>query len=346
MVRIRLLALALGLLLALYTVAGALFLIFNWESFRQVPVAEILTAFVVGLRFDMAAICRINIPLITLSLLPDSFFRKRWYQRFLKIVFLVTNIPFLIINVVDIESIKFTGQRITLSLFDMAADIGDQIGQLSFYYWYLAAIAGLVIFVLYRFFPKPPFVPPAAVGGQRVRMRIRYGLSLFAVLGLAILGARGGWQTKVLTPGLAEEWDRQSLSLLTLNSTLSLITSQRKCDPGSLPRVRFFPTDEELAKEFPAKKFSARTKNERRDNIVIIIVESLSADYTGIGNRGRGYTPFLDGLAERGLTFRNSFANGRRSIDASPSILAGLPHLRDDTFFARNLRNLLASVRR
>ena len=75
-------------------------------------------------------------------------------------------------------------------------------------------------------------------------------------------------------------------------------------------------------------------------NIVIIIVESLSAEFTGIGNPGHGYTPFLDSLAEKGLYFKNRFANGRRSIDAPPSILAGLPHLRDETFFCAEFKTL------
>ena len=126
----------------------------------------ILTTFVVGLRFDAAAICRINSPLIVLSLMPGSFFQKTWYQRLLKIVFLSTNIPFLLINVVDFEYIKFTGQRTTLSLFDMAADIGDEIGQLSFHYWYLAAIGGCLFFLLYRFFPSHRGFPQQCKDGK------------------------------------------------------------------------------------------------------------------------------------------------------------------------------------
>jgi len=109
-------------------------------------------AFAVGLRFDIAAICRINSPFIVLSVLPFAFVAKHAYQRLLKYIFLLTNVPFLIINVVDYEYLKFTGQRSTLSLLDMGADIPNQIGQLSFHYWYLAAISILFILALYIFF--------------------------------------------------------------------------------------------------------------------------------------------------------------------------------------------------
>ena len=43
----------------------------------------------------------------------------------------------------------------------------------------------------------------------------------------------------------------------------------------------------------------------------------------------RGLPPFLDELSKKGLLFKNNFANGRRSIEALPSILFGIPSLMD-----------------
>lgn len=339
-VRIRLLALRLGLLFLLYSASRALFLVFNFESYNQVPLDGIVGAFAVGMRFDIAAICRINAPIIFLSVLPGPFFQAPWYQKFLKIVFLITNIPFLIINVVDYEYFKFTGQRSTLNLLDMAADIPQQIGQLSFHYWYLVAVGGLLVFLFYHFFPERPLLPSGAETRQESWKWTRELIAMIGIVGIAVLGGRGGWQSRPLTAGLGEGGDSHSLSLLALNSSYTLLRSQRKCDTESLAKVRFFATDDELRKEFPSKNRSSRTTNGRRDNIVIIIVESLSAEYTGIGNPGHGFTPFLDGLAKEGLAFRNGFANGRRSIDAPAAILAGLPHLLDETFYCTQFKEL------
>lgn len=340
MIHIKHLMMRLGLLVLLYSVSRALFLAFNFQSYNQVPLNEILTAFVVGLRFDIAAICRINGVFIVLSVLPFSFFEKTWYQRVLKIVFLVSNIPFLLINIADYEYFKLTGQRSSLSLLDMGSDIPAQIGQLSFHYWYLAVIGGLVIFMLCYLFTEPSRVSMTTQARQRPWMWARDFLIMIVILALAVVGGRGGWQRRRLTVALAQVGDRESLSHLALNSSYTLINSQRKCDTGSLTKVHFFRTDEELKKEFPPKSLSGRPKSEQLDNIVIIVVESLSAEYTGIGNPHHGYTPFLDGLAEKGIFFKNSFANGRRSIDATPSILAGLPHLRDETFYCTQFKRL------
>jgi len=341
MIPLKLLMMRLGLLCLLYSVSRALFLAFNFQSYNQVPLHEILTAFVVGLRFDIAAICCINSVFIVLSMLPCSFFEKTWYQRFLKIIFLVSNIPFLIMNVVDYEYFKFTGQRSTLSLLDMGADIPTQIGQLSFHYWYLAAIGGLLTFMFCYFVPGLSLVPTTMEGKQKSWTWARDFLIMILVLAVAVLVGRGGWQRRRLTAALAQVGDRESLSYLALNSSFTLIHSQRKCDTKRLPKVHFFSTDEELKKEFPpTRNSSGPLKSRNLDNIVIIIVESLSAEYTGIGNPHDGYTPFLDGLAERGIFFKNSFADGRRSIDALPSILAGLPHLRDETFYCTQFKHL------
>ncbi len=340
MQQVKLLLKRLALLCLIYSVSRALFLAFNFQSYSHVPVAELLMAFAVGLRFDIAAICRVNGVFIFLSMLPFSFFMKAWYQRILKVVFVLSNVPFLIVNVVDYEYFKFIGQRSSLSLLDMGADISDQIGQLSLHYWYLVAMGASLIFLSYYFFPgRDVNLSPAAATPTRAT-RVRDGLLMVVVVGLAVLGGRGGWQGRGLSTGLAVINDKESLAQLAINSTYTMINTPRKCDTASFHKLHYFANDEELKKEFQQNNLSERTGNERFDNVLIIIVESLSAEYTGVGNPRHGYTPFLDGLAERGIYFKNSFADGRRSIDVSPSILAGLPHLRDETFFCTQSKQL------
>lgn len=338
--RVTLLFLRLGQLALLYSISRALFLAFNFQSFSQVPAQEFVSAFLVGLRFDVAAICRINGLFIVLSLLPFSFTQSNGYQKFLRAVFLVSNIPFLIINVVDYEYFKFIDQRSSLSLLDLGADISAQLGQLSLHYWYLWATGGLLIFVFCYFLPARASFPTTTHRRQGSWDMARDMLVPMLVVGLGIIGGRGGWQSAGLSVDQADVFQMPALAQLALNSSFTMMRSERKCDTKNFPSLHFYATDEELRKEFPPLHSASRSQPERRDNIVIIIVESLSADYTGVGRPGRSYTPFLDGLAKRGIYFHNSFANGRRSIDAPPAILAGLPHLRDETFFCTRMKQL------
>ena len=315
-----------------------MFLAFNYQAYQQAGLDQLLSAFLVGLRFDVAAICRINSAFIILSMLPFTFVEKSSFQKFLKILFLLTNIPFLIVNVVDYEYYKFTGQRFSLSVLDMGADVTDQIAQLSFHYWYLALIAVLLSCALYYFVPVRALNP--MLKKQRLIQRTRGFVALLLVSTLAIIGGRGGWQGRRFTTALAHVGDNESLAALTLNSTYTLINSQRKCDTATFAKAHDFASDEELRQQFPPNRIAAHAGGELHDNIVIIIVESLSADYTGVGQPHHGYTPFLDSLANKGIYSQNSFADGRRSIDAPPSILAGLPHLRDETFYCTQFKHL------
>ncbi len=338
MARLKLLSLRLALLLLIYAALRALFLVLNLQAFHQEEAREIVDAFLVGLRFDISAVCLINAAFIVFSLLPGPLWERGWYQRALKVLFFVSNVPFLIMNVVDVEYFKFTGQRSSSSLLDMKADIGAQMGQLAFHYWYLAGAGLLLIGAFYYFIPSRAPVPCEKPAPAKW---VRDALVLIAVVPLIVVGARGGLQGKILSTVQADVFDGMNLSHLALNSSFTLIHSRPGCDARTLPQFRFFATDEELKKEFPEPGLSPRPGSAHPDNIVIIIVESLSAQYTGMGDPRRGYTPFLDDLGQnRGLLFQNHFSNARRSIDAPPAILAGLPHLVDETFYCAQQKRL------
>ena len=249
--KLKLLLSRLGLLCLTYSFSRALFLAFNYQTYEQISLREILLSFGVGLRFDVAAICRINSPFIVLSMLPFAFVGKAGYQRFLKVVFLLTNVPFLILNVVDYEYLKFIGQRSTLNLLDMGADIPNQIGQLSYHYWYLAAISILFILALYIFFRDGRPSRSASSEGVKTADWFRDVVTLIVVVTLAVIGGRGGWQHRRLTTALAEVSDRESLSHLALNSTYTLINSQSKCDATSIAPLHYFATDDALKRQMP-----------------------------------------------------------------------------------------------
>ena len=68
-------------------------------------------------------------------------------------------------------------------------------------------------------------------------------------------------------------------------------------------------------------------------NVVLLILESFGKEHIGFFNKDlengtyKGYTPFLDSLIEQSYTFTRSYANGRKSIDALPSVITGIPSI-------------------
>jgi len=64
---------------------------------------------------------------------------------------------------------------------------------------------------------------------------------------------------------------------------------------------------------------------QKRLNVVLISVESLSADYLGKFGNPRGLTPNLDRLADAGLLFTRLYATGTRTVRGLEALALSLP---------------------
>ena len=65
------------------------------------------------------------------------------------------------------------------------------------------------------------------------------------------------------------------------------------------------------------------------DDIVLISVESLSAEFLGVHGSRQGLTPNLDRLAAEGMMFANMFATGTRTVRGLEALSIGTPPIRD-----------------
>jgi phosphoglycerol transferase MdoB-like AlkP superfamily enzyme len=90
--------------------------------------------------------------------------------------------------------------------------------------------------------------------------------------------------------------------------------------------MTYFAKDEEAINIIMNRRdLRSQTGEKNKKNIVLIILESVSLEYME-----KGYTPFLDELKKQSAFFPHHLANGRRSIEALPSLLCGLPSLLDE----------------
>jgi phosphoglycerol transferase MdoB-like AlkP superfamily enzyme len=152
------------------------------------------------------------------------------------------------------------------------------------------------------------------------------------VIALVIGAARGGYKhsTRPITISNAARYaDSPRDVAIVLNTPFSILRTFGK---KPLERFNFFD-NEKLTKLYNPLYTPSTSKPFRNENIVIIILESFAREYIGSLNPGleggtyKGYTPFMDSLISVSLTFDVSIANGKKSIDAMPSILASVPSL-------------------
>jgi phosphoglycerol transferase MdoB-like AlkP superfamily enzyme len=323
----KILAKRLGLLFLFYLGLRLAFYLFNRQVFAGAPFSQVVLAFLHGLRFDLSALTLINLPYVVLSLLPkEKLFRSATYQRWLLVVFAGINVPFFFVNLIDIEYYKFVGRRTTNELFTITADILDQGGHLARDYWYFILIEILLAYLLVRLYPryhKRAFAP---------RFPLSLRLLVFLLLvPLMVLFIRGGFQYKPLRSSHAFIQEPAELGNIALNSSFTFI---RSLNNKPFDRENYFPSQQAAARQLGFSPLATQNQPETpiRDNVVVLILESFGSEYIGVENKGRGYTPFLDSLAIAGTLFRENYANGKQSIVAIPSILAGLPALMEDPF--------------
>ena len=164
-------------------------------------------------------------------------------------------------------------------------------------------------------------------------------LALLVAIPMAVFAMRGGFtrDTRPITVSNAGQYvhSPQQASIV-LNTPFSIIRTIGK-QAFSHPH---YMADEEATALFspihtPQGAELTPLVSGRR-NVVVLIMESFSKEYIGHYNAHRPlatdyrplatYTPFLDSLLAHSLTWRHTFANGRKSIDAMPSTLSSLPY--------------------
>ncbi|HEY3369286.1 MAG TPA: LTA synthase family protein [Prolixibacteraceae bacterium] len=323
-----------GLLMVFYSFCRILFYLFNTTSFPKVTFFSFLTIMKGGLMFDISALLYLNAIYILLFLLPFEFTFSNWFQKGLKWLFMVVNGVGIAFNLIDIVYYRYILKRTTASTFDVAAfDAGNSKLIMRFFYdfWYIPVIfiVMLVLFAaLYSKFKPRPF---------RFRHPFVYFLSgipiIALVAGLSVMGMRGGWRhsTRPITMNNAG-------AFVTTPEEMSLVQNTPFCifrtwGKKAFERKSYFSSEAELERIYTPVHRPDSLGEARKNNVVIIILESFSRAFVGSLNpqfedpHDRIFTPFLDSLIQQSLVFTNAFANGRKSIDAIPSVTASIPAL-------------------
>ena len=339
-------------ILGLYVLFGInrfLFILFNHHYFTYDGAGQLWNWIWGGLVFDTVAIFYVNILYIFLTTLPLMIRYKKWYQKMLEGIFIVTNTISIAANLIDVFYYPFTLSRTTSSVFRQFSN-ETNMGQLFLRfitdYWYGTVIFILMIVALVFIVKKTrPTQKPELKGFTY----FAYALVLVPLTyTLFVGGVRGGYKhsTRPITLSNAGQYvenpDEVSIVLNTpfcILKTLGIqtFTSYNFYSPARVdslfPVVHTPPADQDMNKK----------------NVVIIILESFGKEFFGFFNRDMGpdyksYTPFLDSLCEESLTFKYSYANGRKSIDLMPSVLVSIPSVIEPFILTENFENKMQSL--
>jgi phosphoglycerol transferase MdoB-like AlkP superfamily enzyme len=317
-----------------YFFARCLFTIYNMGLIKVGSVFEFLKLCWHGLAFDTTAILYVNLLFIVFSMLPLVVSTKRGYQKFLFFLYFIPNLVAFSTNFIDFIYYRFIFSRTTLAAMDSLEHESNKTALffnflVNYWHVFLLFFATACIWIwLYR---------KITVKEEKPNVNARYFItSTIAFLFIATLcvgGIRGDFKKSTRPINLLDA-NRYVSNIaqgdIVLNTPFAII---RTLNVNTFKKVNYVSNDVIQNQIRPIKQY--KNNPHTRPNIVIFILESYGREYISSFNKQqnipgyKGYSPFVDSLAQHSLIFTNAYANGYKSIHGMSSILAGIPSFKD-----------------
>ena len=172
---------------------------------------------------------------------------------------------------------------------------------------------------------------------------------LLLVAPFSVFGMRGGMTTatRPITISNANQYINRPLDAgIVLNTPFSIFRTFGK-KPFVVPN---YMGQEEADQLYSSLHLPIDSVQFKPMNVVVLILESFSKQHSGALNPDldngnyKGYTPFIDSLLSKSLTFEYSYSNGRKSIDGMPSILSSIPSFVEPFFLTTASLNELSGI--
>ena len=342
----------------IYTLCRILFIVYNWHLLDGISFNQLTRILWGGLMFDTSAILYTNILYLFFSFLPIPAIKSALSQRILRWLYIVTNFIAISINLADTVYFRFTLRRTSMTFFsEFTGDVNffQIFFQSIWLYWFIFLIG--ILFLLALIYLSGSCSKSEKLYDQNISNYVKYYnhnsfgyrfyivqiLALLITTPLFIIGVRGG-VTRTIRPitisNAGDFTDKAIHTSAVLNTPFSLIRTIGKAD---YKLQEFYGSYEEMESIYSplhtsflpdsllhsSRIIETNGQSAKGKNVVILILESFGAPNMQFLNKNlkTNFTPFLDSLSKEGMLFTNAFANGRKSIDAVPSILASIPSM-------------------
>lgn len=309
-------------------------------------------AFIRGLRFDSVVSCHVLLlPLVALWVAGCVGRTPLWLRRTVVVYLVVVYALCFVVEAANIPYFSYFFKPINSSIFNWAEYVGTTAGMVvgeTSYYLPIAlgvlAIVGFALAVVRLMkvsFRNVDFVR-TSFSWRRFSVTVLSGIVLVA---LCIFGIRGRTGVRPIKISAAYYCKDPFLNQLGINPVFNLMTSalddmQRKSnsihmmsDQRAIARTQALLNRKGIKGISPIARVVTRTGQPTRQNVVVIIMESMSANFMStFGNKER-LTPFLDSLYHQSMSFSNFYSSGVHTNQGLYSSLYSWP--------AMNKRNMM-----
>lgn len=313
--------------LLFFALSRALFIVYHFHFFRveNVTAAELFSVFYYALPLDLATACYILIiPFLILTI--QSFRSLPCLNTINKTYTYLMVVLYAFITGGEIGLYGEWKSKINvkaLRYLENPSEVYNSADSTVFFILIIITLvlAGAAIYSYHRFFYKNIHRP--AKPWQAVAFVLVTPLFLF-------LGLRGGWQEIPINQSRCYFSQKNILNLTATNNAFNLYISLFE-NAKNLHNNPFTFYDPATARSTTQKLLTVekdttlRILNTMRPNIVMLILESWSADLIESLGGEAGITPSFAALEKEGLLFTKMLSSGSRSEQGMACIFGGFP---------------------
>lgn len=321
--------------LPVFVIQKPVFMFYQQALAKDYSLTDYLQVIAHGLLLDCTVAGYLTVIPLLLTLV-SVWIPGIWLRKALKAYSLILAIPIAAIFAVDAALYGFWGFRIDATVFfylrspaEAMASVptGLFVGQTAVFLLYTAAIYAWFSWIL----RQTPGTPASPSTGME---RLGGSISILLLGGILFIPIRGGVTTSTANVGMVYFSDNQFLNHAAINPCFSLLTSLSK-QQDFASQFDFF-TEERRKELFETlvqpqvehqgdsiRQTTGQLLKTDRPNILIILLESFSANAIEAVGGEAGITPNLNRLSKEGILFTNLYANSFRTDRGLVSVLNG-----------------------
>ena len=334
-------------ILVLFSLSRLHFYFSNLDFFDNISFQEFTKILQGGVRFDIVGILYLNLPFILIYIFPGNHLQSKKFRVITDVLFFVSNAVGLLANCIDGVYYQFNLRRSIFSSLVELKDINNLGGLLlSFFTRYWSVWVVWIFFMLGIWLIIKYIKSSGSFKSKHTQFDFGF-ISVFFI----VAGLRGGdlyHSTRPLGLNHAGEYVQQPHhTALVFNTPFTIF---KTIGGAEVQKLLYFKDEINLSEAFNPIYLPDSSNTFRPYNVIVIVVESYSEEASGIVNKDKttgGFTPFLDSLRQKSFYSVNSFANGKKSIEALPAIWCSLPSFKQPfvlSSFSTNQTNSLPGI--
>lgn len=311
-------------------------------------------AFLRGVWFDNVVACYILLVPLVFTAVISQFRPRLWMIRTIGLWFGVLYSVVFLVAAGNIPYYTYFSRMVNAGIWNWASyggtTLGMIFGEVSYYPFILLFLFASVgwCFLLRRFGRKLAwdlrigtrrFFYPKMFLGERIIM----GLGFALLIGLCLLGIRGRTGYNPIKVSAAYFCTNPVFNNIGLNPTFCLLNSTYDSLRPENKRLHLMDDEEAviqtqilldregiegispIARRVTAETDSGETAVPK--HVVMVIMESMSAELMGFSTGGRGLTPFLDSLFQKSMSFSRCYSAGFHTNHGLYASLYGFPSI-------------------